>query len=388
MMKQSGNMLTFGIVIPNLNQTHFIRTALESIRHQTQPVQVAIMDGGSKDNIQAIYQEYKDQVTYFISNKDKGQSSAIKDGWKRIEGDIITWLNADDYLFPYTIDKIAKYFEREPDIDVIYGDAVHVTSNGSFIGYFPAIRKIENANIGNDNFICQPACFMRRSAYDKISGIDEKLKYTMDWDLWCRLSASGAKFKYLEMPLAAVRYYEGTKTLTRSFKRYFEIAKIDKKYGNRLIPISVIGADFYGLSLKKQLTKKQKLYMTAYRCLRKIKRSICVKDPKCKQVEILYGLSRSDNISFNKCCIHLPWYIKAQPWNHIELSLAPAKEDYEIAINGEKIEPSINSKFQRKIILLKKYAPHIRIEICSNTSNNWRIVKFECVSINRSLHRN
>lgn len=376
-------MLTFGIVIPNLNQTHFIRTALESLRHQTQPVQVDIMDGGSNDNIHEVYKEYKDEVTYFTSKKDNGQSAAIKEGWERIGGDIIAWLNADDYLFPDALKKISDSFENDSDLDVVYGDAVHVTENGSFLGYFPAIKPFERSRIGIDNYICQPACFIRRSAYEKISGIDEKIKYTMDWDLWCRLAASGAKFKYLKLPLAAVRYYEGTKTLTRSIKRYLEIAKIEKKYGNRLIPISVIGADFYGLSLKRKLTKTQRIYMAAFKCLRKIKRSVFMKELKGNQDETLYGLSRWDNISFSKCCIHLPWYIKAQPWNHIKLDLVPANEDYEITINGEKIEPSINSKFQRKIFLQQKYAPHIQMEISSNTAQNWAIKKFECVSINR-----
>jgi glycosyltransferase involved in cell wall biosynthesis len=377
-MKKRTNILTFGIVIPNLNQTHLIRTALESIRHQTPPTQVAIMDGGSKDNIQEIFEEYKNQVAYFTSKKDNGQSAAIKEGWKRIGGDIIAWLNADDYLFPQALDKISECFEKNSDIDVVYGDAVHVTENGSFLGYFPAIKPFERTSIGKDNYICQPACFMRRSAYDNICGIDASLKYTMDWDLWCKLSASGAKFKYLRVPLAAVRYYEGIKTLTRSFDRYREIMRIEMKYGNRRVPLSVLGADYYGIMIKKKKTTTQNFYTIVFNCLRSLKKALyyhrCENESICR----LYGLTPWNNNAKDACIIHLPWYRKVQDWDHIWLELEPAEDLYEIRINGNKLGIEITGNARQSIPLPITSAPHLKVEVKSRKGRPWRITRFKC----------
>lgn len=89
-------MLVFAIVIPNLNQSHFISTALESLRHQTSPFNLALMDGGSTDNFQEVIGPYSDIISFLRSEPHAGQATAIREGKDKIEGDIVAWLNADD----------------------------------------------------------------------------------------------------------------------------------------------------------------------------------------------------------------------------------------------------------------------------------------------------
>jgi len=190
-------MLSFAIVVPNLNQSHFLPDVLEGLRYQTPPFELAMMDGGSTDGFDRVVEEYADMITYLRSIQDKGQAAAIKEGKEKVTGDILAWLNADDYYFPETLEKVAYCFENDPELDVVYGDAIHVSPESFFLSYFPAIQEFSANDLTHNCFICQPACFVRRTAYDKVGGVDPTLHYTMDWDLWCRLSNSGAKFCYL-----------------------------------------------------------------------------------------------------------------------------------------------------------------------------------------------
>jgi len=245
-------MLSFTVVIPNLNQSHFLETALTSLRYQAVPLELAVMDGGSTDNFSKVVEKYSDIITYLHSEQDEGQAAAIKEGKDITTGDIVAWLNADDYYFPGVLEMVAAQFNKNPEVDVVYGDAVHVSPEGFFLSYFPPIQEFNTNDLTRTCFICQPACFVRRSAYERIGGINADLVYTMDWDLWCRLSDAGAKFYYLPKTLAAVRYYPGTKTLSRNWKRYMEIWRIERKYGHKFFPRSLLGSYLFDLSLKKK----------------------------------------------------------------------------------------------------------------------------------------
>ena len=94
------HMLKFAITIPNFNHSHFLPSALKSIKIQTVTNNVALMDGGSTDNLKAVIKEYSDLITYFRHKPDAGQAAAIQKGKENISGDIVAWLNADDYYFP------------------------------------------------------------------------------------------------------------------------------------------------------------------------------------------------------------------------------------------------------------------------------------------------
>jgi glycosyltransferase involved in cell wall biosynthesis len=131
----------FAIVIPNLNQSRFLPGALESLKHQSVKMDLALMDGGSTDGFDAVADRYRDIITYLRSGPDGGQARAIAAGAEKVSGDFFSWLNADDYYFPEALDKVSAVFETHPEIDVVYGDAVHVKPDGAFMSYFPAIEE-------------------------------------------------------------------------------------------------------------------------------------------------------------------------------------------------------------------------------------------------------
>jgi glycosyltransferase involved in cell wall biosynthesis len=339
------------------------------------------MDGGSNDGFYDVIEKYKDITKFWKSSRDSGQSAAIIEGWKKINGDILTWINADDYYFPNALEIVGKTFEQNPDIDVVYGDAIHVDAEGAFVDYFPAIRNFDSERLKIDCFICQPSSFIRKSAYDKVKGIQAKLKYTMDWDLWCQLNQKGAKFQYIKVPLSAVRYYKGTKTLTHSIRRYQEIFKIERNYAKRKVPLSVLGADYYGLTLSKRKNFLETVYMLFYKNLRRTKKLLYRNNRRVDRIDIdseLYGIERWGGSVKRQCIVHIPWY-SMQKWKKLIIHTEAKHDRFHIYINNRLIAPHIYREGKFYIDLDEGWQPHLKIKIQSKLKNDvWRLKRIYC----------
>jgi glycosyltransferase involved in cell wall biosynthesis len=89
------------IVTPSYNQGEFLEETINSVLGQSYPnLEYFVVDGNSTDQSLQILEKYSSRLTWWISEADKGQSDAINKGLKRATGDIITWINSDDLLFP------------------------------------------------------------------------------------------------------------------------------------------------------------------------------------------------------------------------------------------------------------------------------------------------
>jgi glycosyltransferase involved in cell wall biosynthesis len=369
-------MLSFAIVVPNLNQSRFLPDALESLRYQKSAFELAVMDGGSVDEFENVVEAYEDIITYLHSAPDGGQAEAIRKGKEKIHGDIVAWLNADDYYFPQTLEKVASSFEKNPQIDIIYGDAIHVTLEGFFLSYFPSIQEFNANDLTRNCFICQPACFVRRSAYERVGGIDPALHYTMDWDLWCKLAESGSSFRYLQEVLAAVRYYPGTKTLSRNWKRYLEIWRIGRKYGHRLFPRAWLGFYMFDLSFQQRKTCFEKYAFFFLDYLRQLKKKLFnKKDTGTDTLKANYGFHRWDSLVEKKGIIHIPWY-GTKEWTRLILKVDPPTNRYCVKINGRECK-EISFRNGRLFVNMPELKnPHREISVECMQSNKWKLLDF------------
>lgn len=364
-------MVRFAIVVPSLNQSRFLTMALESIRHQTVPVGLVVMDGGSADGFFEATAPYRNMINHLQSGPDGGQAAAIRKGKELAQGDVVCWLNADDYYFPEALSRVAAVFEAHPEIDVVYGDAVHVSPAGDFLSYFPAIGEFNPRLLPKSCFICQPACFVRRSAYEAAGGINPALQYTMDWDLWCRLAACGASFFYLREPLAAVRCYPETKTLSGDRRRYREIWRIGKKYGNRHLPVSWLGFYRYDLSFKKSHTPMERLAFWGLEWARGIKKRLFQESAQTQ-----YGFYRWSSRVDGRCLMQIPWYEEAKP-RRICLSVFPEHTRYRIAVNAAR--ETICQADQGQVVIdipEMEDAPCLQVRMDCLTHREWEMRRF------------
>ena len=155
--------LAFSIAVPIRDHVDFLETALRSIEAQGVAMQVAALDASADDRAQTILAAHDVPVSYGYHHADAGQAAAIQEGWNHTGGDVLAWLNVDDFYFPHALDRVADVFASQPDIDVVYGHAVHVSAECDFLSYFPAIDP-DPQSLTRGCTISQPSCFVRRRA--------------------------------------------------------------------------------------------------------------------------------------------------------------------------------------------------------------------------------
>ena len=195
---------------------------LRSIAAQGIQVGVALCDVSDDPRAHDLAAEFTHLVAYRRHGADKGQSDAINEGWRAVDGDIYGWLNCDDALTPAALGRVADIFKTSPDVDVVYGQSLILDDQGAVIGAHPAVRA-PSERLYYDDIISQPSCFIRRKALFDLGLVQEDLHYTMDWDLWVRLMESGARFQYLPEVLSSVIWATDTKTGQLSVRRYQEL---------------------------------------------------------------------------------------------------------------------------------------------------------------------
>ena len=105
---EAGKDLLVSIVINNYNYAHFLRQAVESALNQTFPgVETIVVDDGSTDNSREVLSEFGDRIrTVFKENG--GQGSAFNAGFNASKGDVVIFLDADDYLYPTAVEKVVQ----------------------------------------------------------------------------------------------------------------------------------------------------------------------------------------------------------------------------------------------------------------------------------------
>ena len=179
------------IIMPTLNQSAFLETAVRSILEQDYPhVELLVADGLSTDGtlelLVKLRREYGSRLRW-VSQKDTGPAQAINTALGLAQGDIIGWLNSDDMYVQGAVRRAVNYFKKQKSVQMVYGLAEHIDAKGSFLGRYPTKSPSTSISQFIDGcFICQPTVFMRRSALQEVGFLDESIKTAFDFELWLR----------------------------------------------------------------------------------------------------------------------------------------------------------------------------------------------------------
>lgn len=223
------------VVTPSMNQGPFLEATIRSVLSQGYPnLEYFVVDGGSTDESVDIIRRYADQLAWWVSEKDAGQTDAILKGFSRSRGTVMNWLNSDDQLRPGALFAVARAFSDKHS-DLIAGRDRHFKVEPEApesifqpAGYaFPGCLRFWDGNFRYH----QPSTFFTRSAYERAGGLDRTLHFTMDYDLYCRiLSDEGCRVLYLETELSAFRLHDGAKTSNAKAGFIRELRQVSQRY--------------------------------------------------------------------------------------------------------------------------------------------------------------
>lgn len=223
------------IVTPSYNQAKYIEQTIRSVLEQDYPrIEYLVVDGLSTDNSVEIIKKYAKTlesdsllseqkrasafqsraIDWWVSETDSGQGEAINKGLARAKGEIIAWLNSDDTYLPGTLANVAKVFEDNPDVVMVYGDMLAVDEKGQ------TINTLKYKQLSLQDLLCfqiigQPSVFFRREVYELIGGLDTTFHFLLDHHLWIRITQQG-KILHVPQTWSAARYHAEAKNRAKA----------------------------------------------------------------------------------------------------------------------------------------------------------------------------
>ena len=220
-----GSLPKITIITPSFNQGNFIEQTIQSILGQGYPnLEYIVMDGGSTDGTLEILKHYEKQLTWY-SEKDSGQTNAINKGLNLVTGDVIGFVNSDDYLEPEALLKVGKFFTSHPQANWLTGKCRIVDANGretrkiitfyKNIFLFLASYRI----LFVLNYISQPATFWRKKITEEMGKFDELDPYTFDYEYWLRIGGHNKLFTHHDY-FANFRVHSNSKSFNLSNHQY------------------------------------------------------------------------------------------------------------------------------------------------------------------------
>jgi glycosyltransferase involved in cell wall biosynthesis len=204
------------LITPSYQQAPFLEECLRSVGSQRGAgVEHIVVDGGSSDGSAGIIEAHAAQLAWWCSEADGGQSAAINKGLAHATGEVFGWLNSDDLLLPGALERVAQAFAADPFL-LVYGGRRRVReADGS-----ERVAPLDDPNDPLDLFIRprinQQSTFLRMDAVRAVGGVEEKLRYVMDLELWWQLlfrfGTSHLRFEAVD--LALFRLHGDSKTGT------------------------------------------------------------------------------------------------------------------------------------------------------------------------------
>ena len=239
------------IITPSFNQGKYIGRSIASVADQQYPLlEYIIIDGGSTDDTLDIIRQHSKEISYWISEPDRGQSHAINKGLARATGEIIGWLNSDDISCPATLLRVGEFMGNHPECDAVFGGLLIIDGQDRVLnGYWPAPPDVRYT-YGVALDVHQQALFWRKSLTDRIGGIDEELHYFMDLEFIIRILKAGMVGQ-IQQYLGALRLHEATKTSTLSALEVPEAAVIRRRFAGDFPPTILHPACRASLRLKR-----------------------------------------------------------------------------------------------------------------------------------------
>lgn len=191
------NQLRFSVITICYNEASSIRKTCRSITSQTwKDLEWIVIDGGSTDGTLEILDDYSDQITCLVSEKDEGIYDAMNKGIAHAQGDYLIFMNGGD---AFASDHVLRLVSEAPQVDLIYGDLFFEKPGGERAQYPDQLTK----GYLLKNMVPHQAAFYRSELFSKFGTFDTSYRIAADYELFVRLLELGkVSHHHIAEPLA------------------------------------------------------------------------------------------------------------------------------------------------------------------------------------------
>ncbi len=222
----------FTIITPSFNQGVFLEATITSVLAQNYPnLEYFVIDGGSTDSSADIIKKYSNQIAFWVSEKDRGQSHAFNKGLQKATGEIVGWINSDDIYYDGVFEEAVAFFEDHPDVDFVFSDYKFIDENDILIKTRKEIPfDYEIYRWTKNCYHANCAGFFRKRCFDRVGGLREDLQFGMDYELYLRFGKAGLKSAHKSSFWGGYRLHSMSKTILASAKQKMDAETIYKEY--------------------------------------------------------------------------------------------------------------------------------------------------------------
>jgi glycosyltransferase involved in cell wall biosynthesis len=274
-------MTKISIVTPCFNAKRYIDDTILSVMSQKGDFEVeyCIVDGGSTDGTLDVIERFKKMVDSgssiirckkfsltYISEKDSGVYDALAKGFRTVTGDIVAYINSDDYYQPNTFSTVAEIFDRYADVEWLTGMHVFYNEKGSITRTWLPFKYdrdwIKKGMYGTIlPFVEQEATFWRRSLLDFVD-FQRLREYTLagDFYLW-HTFCQHTDLYIVNSCLGGFRFSSGqlSKQLDKYYEEFLSIAdpktRMDRWVGWWIAKLTKVLPDKYKMDLNGQIIR-------------------------------------------------------------------------------------------------------------------------------------
>jgi glycosyltransferase involved in cell wall biosynthesis len=218
------------VITPSLNQAKYLERTLRSVLDQSYPdLEYIVMDGGSTDGSVDILRRYADRLAYWVSEPDEGQSWAINRAIERSTGEVIAYINSDDYYLPGAFEAALPFFE-DPNVRWVAGTTEYREADGRLETLWipsppPGLR---GRWVRGPWYDPQASSFWRRDVFDEFGLLREDLDFVFDTEFGLRVALGGVHPLTFDRPLAVRYLHDEAKSAERS--------RFDREYATKVAP--------------------------------------------------------------------------------------------------------------------------------------------------------
>ena len=203
--------MKISIVTLSYNQRAFLQEAIDSVLQQDYPdLEYIVVDPGSTDGSQEVIRSYGERIQHVIFEPDKGAADGLNKGFSRATGEVFGFLNADDYLLPGALCRVAEYFRSHPQCDIVMGNGHIVDAEGR------PLRHVKARDFTVRRYLCggtrwlQQSTFFRREIFRMSPGFNTENRTSWDGELFVSMLHMGAAVGYVDADLAAFRIHNAS----------------------------------------------------------------------------------------------------------------------------------------------------------------------------------